>query len=94
MTGRYAFSERKLPGKLSWTAEARIPVRYRLGYAKAMIRWRKADMDLIASTTHHADLVQDAEKLVYASSRSSGCASRQLDGDYFIKHQPATWRCS
>jgi hypothetical protein len=31
VTGRYAFSERKPPGKLSWTAEARIPVGFRAG---------------------------------------------------------------
>jgi hypothetical protein len=34
-------------------------------------------MDLIASTTQHADLVQDAQKLAHAISRSSGQSTDQ-----------------
>jgi hypothetical protein len=34
-------------------------------------------MDLIGSTTHHADLFQDAGKLAHASSRSSGQSTDQ-----------------
>jgi hypothetical protein len=68
--------------------------RYRSGLRQGMQMLAQSLMDLIASTPHHADLVQDVEKLVHARSRGSGCASRQLNGDSFIKHQPARWRCS